>query len=113
MGYSDQKAFCGVCNRELNPAPARYEGENTYVGYVPCPDHPRGQIGVFPNVTPEEQAELDKKELERNNAIYDAVENALSDAGDDGWINIDVFIDQLKENGYLIRPRYSEKRPGE
>lgn len=31
----DEKHFC-KCGRELTPAPARWDGELTYVGYYPC-----------------------------------------------------------------------------
>lgn len=34
-----EKAYCRWCGKELTPAPARFEGQDTYVGYYPCPDH--------------------------------------------------------------------------
>lgn len=27
---------CETCGRELSPAPARFDGEDTFVGYMPC-----------------------------------------------------------------------------
>lgn len=27
---------CKLCGREMQPAPARWDGEPTYVGYMPC-----------------------------------------------------------------------------
>lgn len=32
---------CSVCGRTLRPGPARCDGEATYVGYLPCPKHPK------------------------------------------------------------------------
>lgn len=31
---------CAACGAPLEPAPARRDGEFTYVGYYPCPAHP-------------------------------------------------------------------------
>jgi len=28
---------CKKCGRILRPAPAKFDGESTYVGYLPCP----------------------------------------------------------------------------
>ncbi len=32
---NNEKQYC-KCGRELIPAPARFDGEFTYVGYFPC-----------------------------------------------------------------------------
>ena len=29
--------FCKKCNKELTPARAFWDGEPTYVGFIPCP----------------------------------------------------------------------------
>lgn len=38
---------CAVCNRELEPAESRSDGEATVCGFMPCPKHPRADI-VYP-----------------------------------------------------------------
>lgn len=40
-------AACSVCKRLLEPAPARWDGEPTYVGFLPCPEHPRAKA-IYP-----------------------------------------------------------------
>ena len=30
------KAYCSTCGMELKPAPAKHDGELTFVGYLPC-----------------------------------------------------------------------------
>jgi hypothetical protein len=35
-----KKAYCKTCGRELFPCPAKWDGEPTFVGYSPCPNHP-------------------------------------------------------------------------
>jgi hypothetical protein len=31
---------CSVCDKPLQPAPAKFDGEPAIVGYLPCPEHP-------------------------------------------------------------------------
>uniref|UniRef100_A0A6M3KV73 Uncharacterized protein n=1 Tax=viral metagenome TaxID=1070528 RepID=A0A6M3KV73_9ZZZZ len=38
------KAYCGICDNELKPAPANFDGEPTFVGYLPCPNHPHAPV---------------------------------------------------------------------
>ena len=38
------KAYCFECGKELEPAPAHFDGEPTHVGYLPCLDHPHGMV---------------------------------------------------------------------
>ena len=35
---------CSTCNVELEPAPSRSDGEPTFCGFFPCPDHPRAKV---------------------------------------------------------------------
>jgi hypothetical protein len=35
-GYGNTLGYCPTCGRNLEPAPARSDGEATYVGYYPC-----------------------------------------------------------------------------
>ncbi len=39
IGNADAKVYCRWCGRELKPAPAKFDGEPAYVGWMPCPDH--------------------------------------------------------------------------
>jgi hypothetical protein len=40
----EYRAFCSVCGREVQPAPARFDGEFTLCGWYPCPDHPYAKL---------------------------------------------------------------------
>lgn len=54
-----RKAVCQECGQPLIPAPARVDGELTYIGYFPCRDHPQAGVrypnglGVQKNTMPE------------------------------------------------------------
>jgi hypothetical protein len=38
------EAYCEKCGKKVFPAPSRYEGEDTYCGWYPCPDHPNANV---------------------------------------------------------------------
>ncbi len=58
LGYGESIAFCDACNKPLKRAPARWDGELTFVGYLPCPIHPHGKVryeelGIIRNTMPQ------------------------------------------------------------
>ncbi len=38
-GYGTSQAICANCRQDLEKAPARWDGDDTFVGYLPCPRH--------------------------------------------------------------------------
>lgn len=38
------RARCIVCLEELAPAPSSHDGEPTFSGFLPCPDHPTAAV---------------------------------------------------------------------
>ena len=58
LGYGDTVAMCDDCNKPLQKAPARWDGEPTFVDYLPCPLHPHSkvryeQLGILRNTMPQ------------------------------------------------------------
>lgn len=50
LGYGDTIALCKVCRKPLDKAPAKIDGEPTYIGYLTCPSHPHSEV-VYENKT--------------------------------------------------------------
>lgn len=44
LGYGETIAMCDVCNKPLEKAPATWDGEPTFVGYLSCPNHPKAKV---------------------------------------------------------------------
>ncbi len=42
--YAVHGRNCSVCGKPLQSAPAKFDGDPTYVGYLPCPDHPHANL---------------------------------------------------------------------
>ncbi len=38
------QAYCSICNKPLDLAPAKIDGEPTYIGYLPCKKHYYGDV---------------------------------------------------------------------
>ena len=66
LGYGDTVAMCDDCNKPLQKAPARWDGEPTFVSYLlacasygcGCPLHPHSkvryeQLGILRNTMPQ------------------------------------------------------------
>jgi hypothetical protein len=66
---------CKLCGRELKPAPAKWNGEPTYVGYYPCPcnESYMTETGIIKPHTPEHEMLL--KEYDKLNQINNEKNN--------------------------------------
>jgi len=40
-----EKHYCKQCGEEMFPAPARWDGEPTFVGYLPCKNKCKDPFG--------------------------------------------------------------------
>lgn len=47
-GYGDTYAVCSVCGNDLLKAPAKFDDEPTFCGYLPCPKHPKAPAKYQP-----------------------------------------------------------------
>lgn len=46
--YAENAPKCAVCKIKLEPAPARWDGKPTFVGYCLCPKHQNAGV-IFKN----------------------------------------------------------------
>jgi hypothetical protein len=47
--YTTHRPLCGECGRALEPARACADGEPTFSGFHPCPEHPDAEV-VYPPI---------------------------------------------------------------
>lgn len=38
--YAAKAPYCAKCHKRLEPALSHFDGEPTWCGYMPCPEHP-------------------------------------------------------------------------
>jgi hypothetical protein len=67
---------CPICGRELRPAPARHDGEPTYVGFFPCPctESYTTEFGIIQPGTPEHEDLLKRYDKQFNISKYSKYE---------------------------------------